>query len=233
MRVCPNHPDKQAPRWAWPLALAAVATVTAVTAPNTADAMPPRVRHRHVRRVAPLPKYTVVAARKLCALSCAGPSRWTGKWRRSRDGGAICDCKIPPHRLMQPRAQRRPAVRVVTRNAGRIRSLRKARRRCPKVCRGLSWSGSWTPSTRRRTATCRCLRPLRRQRPLPQPPRHIHRGPVHAPAPMPAVRPVPRAVPIGHDGCRVVGQQCVCGNTGRSGRCGPGPHKIGLYCRCD
>lgn len=95
---------------------------------------------------------------------------------------------------MQPRAQRRPAVRVLTRNAGRIRSLRKARRRCPKVCRGLSWSGSWTPSTRRRTATCRCLQPLRRQRPLP--PRHIHRGPVHAPAPLPAVRSVPRACPL-------------------------------------
>jgi eukaryotic-like serine/threonine-protein kinase len=39
--------------------------------------------------------------------------------------------------------------------------------------------------------------------------------------------------PANHDGCRSSGQSCTCSNTGWSGRCGTGPHKSGLYCRCN
>jgi hypothetical protein len=70
-----------------------------------------------------------------------------------------------------------------------------------------------------------------------------------APAPEPAAppvqqpiqpRPVARRLPtpprrpvIGHDGCRAQYQACRCSNTGWRGKCNTGPHKAGLYCRCD
>lgn len=36
-----------------------------------------------------------------------------------------------------------------------------------------------------------------------------------------------------NDGCVEARQPCTCANTGWSGFCGPGPHKPGLYCRCE
>lgn len=36
-----------------------------------------------------------------------------------------------------------------------------------------------------------------------------------------------------HDWCSSVGANCACGNTGWPGICSAGPHKSGIYCRCD
>ena len=63
----------------------------------------------------------------------------------------------------------------------------------------------------------------------PQPQR-VPMRPPSAQAPPP---PQPELPPAGHDGCRAQGQACTCGNTGWAGACNVGPHKQGLYCRCD
>jgi hypothetical protein len=45
-------------------------------------------------------------------------------------------------------------------------------------------------------------------------------------------RSAPPPGPAPNDSCYSSGQPCTCSNTGWSGYCGTGPHKPGLYCRC-
>jgi hypothetical protein len=47
------------------------------------------------------------------------------------------------------------------------------------------------------------------------------------------IQSAPRQTSTVHDGCVQPNIDCYCGNTGRQGVCNFGPHKAGLYCRCD
>lgn len=95
------------------------------------------------------------------------------------------------------------ATGVQEREAAFFPTERLATNRCPEVCKPGQYSGKWKKGPYDRTI-CEC------------------KG-VSGPAPLP---------PPHHDGCRAAEQACTCGNTGKGGKCGTGPLKNGLYCKC-
>ncbi len=149
------------------------------------------------------------------------------------------------------------AAFAIDRPAGPIWNNSDAKAKCPQVCgQGEEWNGQWRTVRRGKQSVCGCV-PIAVQAPptvvvqpvavvvtgpqryWPLPPMAYppatYWGPGAAPVQVQVQVPVavPAPMPVGHDGCQQPGQPCVCGNTQWRGQCGEGPHKQGLYCRCD
>ncbi|MEY3013220.1 MAG: hypothetical protein RIT45_1955 [Pseudomonadota bacterium] len=210
----------------------------------------------------PMPRTVVIPrvrkAKKIqrrCARACVaagfGPytgHHWTGPGRRQTS----CQCQAiaprpTPRVIPAPPAPAAPAVQKFVREAGPLWNQQNASQTCPGVCAAAQsrWNGQWWTTQSGKMSVCECERTLVAPAPAPQPTgpgvvvqqpggnlppaaRPGTLGPLGKPLPPGAIAPRP-----GFDGCEAPNQPCVCGNTQRPGRCGAGPHKPGLYCRCD
>lgn len=151
-------------------------------------AAPPPASPAMVPRPAPVPVSMPIAPRPAmgrgslnathanatCPNACQAPAVWKGSWQPAGGGLISCGCVLVPQRhrhmhaprpapVVQPLLPRpvapRPAV-LQQRHTGRIGSARQARRRCPKVCAPLAWTGDWRPTARGRKAVCTCTSAL-------------------------------------------------------------------------
>lgn len=231
MSVCGCDPI--APPPAPPAPVVAPPTVRVQPPPDETVAPGPAVPAPHVElRVKRIRKAKHAA--RLCTAACtsAGHAGFTGHWWSGPSKKhSTCQCvavakPVVRVRTHPPAPAPRPAPAPVVpgtekfvREAGPLWKQPDADKTCPGVCAAAEakWNGQWWTTQPGKMSVCECVRPVVAPAPMP--------------APMPAPAPVPG--PVGHDGCQAPAQACVCSNTARPGRCGTGPHKPGLYCRCD
>lgn len=120
----------------------------------------------------------------------------------------LCVDNTPPPAPI-PASPPAPEGPVTWKPGGQILSQAVADARCPTTCAPGKWNGKYQV-VNPISSKCGCIDP----------------APAATPAPAPASSPH-------SDGCTSTNQACTCSNTSRAGRCGIGPAKPGLYCRCD